>query len=74
VDGLRVFMFMHAILPQEWLQALIDNPVEAIDTFDEHALHRRMPMHAGVLERLRSWQLTSVAILATFTPCRTLDR
>jgi hypothetical protein len=39
VDGLGVFMFMHAILPQERLQALIDNSVEAIDTLDEHALH-----------------------------------
>jgi hypothetical protein len=39
VDGLGVFMFMHAILPQEWLQVLIDNSVEAIDTLDEHALH-----------------------------------
>ena len=40
-DGLGVFMFMHAILPQEWLQVLIDNTVDTIDFLDGHALHRQ---------------------------------
>ena len=40
-DGFGVFMFMHAILPQESLQVLIDNSVEAIDILDGHALHRQ---------------------------------
>jgi hypothetical protein len=34
-------MFMHAILPQEWLQVLIDNSVDSIDFLDGHALHRQ---------------------------------
>jgi hypothetical protein len=29
-DGLGVFMFMHAILPQEGLQVPIDNSVDPI--------------------------------------------
>jgi hypothetical protein len=40
-DGLGVFIFMHAILPQERLQVLIDNSVEAIDILDGQALHRQ---------------------------------
>ena len=38
-DALGVFMLMRAILPQEWLQVIIDNSAEAIDILDEHALH-----------------------------------
>ena len=33
-DGLGVFMFMHVILPQEWLQVLIDNFVDTINFLD----------------------------------------
>ena len=33
-DGLGVFMFMQAILPQERLPVLIDNSIEAIDMLD----------------------------------------
>jgi hypothetical protein len=34
-------MFMHAILPQERLQVLIDKPVDTIDFLDGRALHRQ---------------------------------
>jgi hypothetical protein len=34
VDGLEEFMFMHAILPQEWFPVLIDNSVDTIDLLD----------------------------------------
>jgi hypothetical protein len=34
-------MFMHAILPQERLQVLIDNSVNTIDILDGHALQRQ---------------------------------
>jgi hypothetical protein len=40
-DGLGVFMFMHAILPQERLQVLIDNSIDTIDFLDGHPLHRQ---------------------------------
>jgi hypothetical protein len=40
-DGLGVFIFMHATLPQERFQLLIDNSVEAIDILDGQALHRQ---------------------------------
>jgi hypothetical protein len=33
--GLGVFMFMHAILPQEQLEVPIDNSVPTIDVLDE---------------------------------------
>jgi hypothetical protein len=34
-------MFMHAILPQERLQVLIDKPADAIDILDGRALWSR---------------------------------
>jgi hypothetical protein len=34
-------MFMHAILPQEQLQVLIDNSVDTIDILDGQALRRQ---------------------------------
>jgi hypothetical protein len=34
-------MFMHAILPQEWLQVLIDKPVDTIDILDGQALRSK---------------------------------
>jgi len=34
-------MLMRAILPQEWVQVLIDNSVAAITILDGHALHGR---------------------------------
>jgi hypothetical protein len=40
-DGSGVFIFMHAIVPQERLQRLIDNSVDTIDALDGHALHRQ---------------------------------
>jgi hypothetical protein len=54
-DGLGVFMFMHAILPQEWLQVLIDNTVDTIDFLDGHALDRQtMHLKEQGLEAVRN--------------------
>ena len=62
-DGLGVFMFMPAILPQEGLQVPIDNSVDPIDFLDEHALHRQAPPcpEAAALRRFvegkRAWRI-----------------
>ena len=40
-DDLGAFIFMHAMLPQEWLQVIIDNSVDTIGILDGHPLHRQ---------------------------------
>ena len=52
-DGLAVFMFIHRILLQERLHALIDNSVEAIDILDAQTPHSQTMRPVPL--KIRQW-------------------